>query len=86
MLLSSNIFVTLPWYIHLKFKCASIFLFFAILLSLSYGLAFVEYSFQVEANIKSSSFFSITQLKILQEYITLVLFTAIVWILFNETP
>jgi uncharacterized protein (DUF486 family) len=82
LLIISNIFMTLAWYLHLKFKHSSIF--FAILLS--WGLAFFEYCFQVPANRIGSYHFSVTQLKIMQECITLIVFTGIVWIIFKETP
>ncbi len=46
LLLCSNIFMTMAWYGHLKFKTAPLFV--AILAS--WGIAFAEYCFQVPAN------------------------------------
>ena len=82
LLIISNIFMTLAWYLHLKFKHTTIL--FAIFFS--WCLAFFEYCFQVPANRIGSNQFSVTQLKILQECITLIVFTVIVWIIFKETP
>jgi uncharacterized protein (DUF486 family) len=52
---------------------------------LSWGLALFEYMFQVPANRIGSTVLSITQLKILQEAITLTVFTIIAYLLFGET-
>ena len=73
--------MTLAWYGHLKFKQSALWL--AILAS--WGLAFVEYVFQVPANRAGSETFSVTQLKIIQEAITLTVFTVIAYFLFGET-
>lgn len=81
LLIISNIFMTLAWYGHLKFKESPIWL--AILAS--WGLALFEYIFQVPANRFGSEIFSVTQLKILQEAITLVIFTVMAYFLFGET-
>ncbi|MCV4633806.1 DMT family protein, partial [Escherichia coli] len=67
LLIVSNVFMTLAWYGHLKFKQSPLWL--AILLS--WGLAFFEYIFQVPANRIGSGALSVTQLKITQEVITL---------------
>lgn len=81
LLIVSNVFMTLAWYGHLKFKESPIWI--AILLS--WGLAFFEYIFQVPANRIGSAELSVTQLKIVQEAITLVVFTGIAFVLFGET-
>ena len=81
LLVVSNIFMTLAWYGHLKFKQSALWL--AILAS--WGLAFFEYCFQVPANRYGSEVFTVTQLKILQEAITLFVFTIIAYLLFGET-
>ena len=81
LLVISNIFMTLAWYGHLQFKKMGWFngsgLWVIILIS--WGLAFFEYCFQVPANrIGSSNYggpYSMFQLKIIQEVITLVVFT-----------
>jgi uncharacterized protein (DUF486 family) len=82
LLTISNAFMTLAWYGHLKHKESPLIL--AILAS--WGLALVEYAFQVPANRIGSSAFSVTQLKIMQECVTLVVFTAMVFWLFGEKP
>jgi len=81
LLTVSNVFMTLAWYGHLKFKQSALWL--AIILS--WGLALFEYMFQVPANRIGSAVLSITQLKILQEAITLTVFTVIAYLLFGET-
>lgn len=71
LLTVSNIFMTFAWYGHLRFKSAP--LWEAILVS--WLIAFLEYCFQVPANRLGSMEFSAAQLKILQEVITLVVFS-----------
>jgi len=73
--------MTLAWYGHLKFKSSALWV--AILAS--WGLALFEYCFQVPANRIGSDMFSLTQLKVVQECITLVVFTLIAYLLFGET-
>lgn len=77
----SNVFMTLAWYGHLKFKNTALWA--AILLS--WGLALFEYIFQVPANRIGSEVLSVTQLKIIQEAVTLTVFTIIAYLLFGET-
>jgi uncharacterized protein (DUF486 family) len=80
-LIISNSFMTLAWYGHLEFKKISwlskIGLIGVILIS--WGLAFFEYMFQVPANKigfeENGGPFNLFQLKIIQEVITLVVFT-----------
>ena len=73
LLLCSNTFMTFAWYAHLK-NMNHKALWLAILFS--WGIAFFEYVFQVPANRIgfSSGTFSLAQLKILQEVITLSVF------------
>ena len=71
LLLISNVFMTFAWYGHLKHKTAPIVL----TILVSWGIAFLEYCFMVPANRIGSSTFSTTQLKVIQEVITLVVFT-----------
>ena len=82
LLVISNVFMTFAWYGHLKFKSKPLV---AVLL-LSWGIALFEYIFQVPANRLGAERFSVTRLKIMQECITLVVFTLIVFVLFGETP
>lgn len=71
LLTISNIFMTFAWYGHLKFKSAPIFF----VIVISWGIAFLEYCFQVPANRIGHEFFSAAQLKTIQEVITLVVFS-----------
>ena len=81
LLIISNIFMTVAWYGHLKYKSKSLWL--AILMS--WAIALPEYIFQVPANRIGSYTFTVTQLKILQECITMVVFTVIAFLMFGET-
>ncbi len=71
LLTISNIFMTFAWYGHLKFKQSPIWL----VILASWGIAFVEYCFQVPANRIGHSHFTAAQLKMIQEVITLSVFT-----------
>ena len=89
LLVLSNIFMTLAWYGHLQVKKVSwlqgLGLFSVILIS--WGLAFFEYIFQVPANKigfrDNGGDFSLFELKIIQEIISLVVFTLIVVFIFK---
>ncbi|MGO8838926.1 MAG: DMT family protein [Limisphaerales bacterium] len=70
LLSCSNVFMTFAWYGHLKFKGKPLLL--AILAS--WGIAFFEYVLQVPANHWGNSVYSASQLKIIQEVITLSVF------------
>jgi uncharacterized protein (DUF486 family) len=82
LLLISNIFMTFAWYGHLKFKGAPMWL--AILAS--WGIALFEYCFQVPANRIGHQQFTATQLKIMQEAITLVVFIVFAKLYFAGEP
>jgi uncharacterized protein len=71
LLTISNIFMTFAWYGHLRFKTSP--LWEAILIS--WLIASLEYCFQVPANRIGSYHFSTAQLKVMQEVITLVVFS-----------
>jgi len=71
LLLVSNVFMTFAWYGHLKFKSSPLVA--AILVS--WGIAFVEYCFQVPANRYGSAVYSAAQLKTIQEIVTLIVFS-----------
>ncbi len=66
----SNVFITFAWYGHLRFKSYSLWI---VILS-SWLIAFFEYCFQVPANRIGHEFYSATQLKVMQEIITLTIF------------
>jgi hypothetical protein len=71
MLSASNLFMTFAWYGHLKYKDAPLWK----VTLISWGIAFFEYVLMVPANRWGNSFFSVAQLKILQELITLTVFS-----------
>ena len=63
LLTISNIFMTFAWYGHLKFKSTALW----IVILVSWGIALLEYCFQVPANRIGHQYFDATQLKIMQE-------------------
>jgi len=71
LLIISNIFMTFAWYGHLK-NLNSKPLWIVILVS--WGIAFFEYCFQVPGNRIGHQFFTLPQLKIIQEVITMSIF------------
>jgi uncharacterized protein len=71
LLIFSNLFMTFAWYGHLKNLNTSP-LWIAIFVS--WGIAFLEYCLQVPANRFGFRHFSLEQLKIIQEVITMVVF------------
>ena len=85
LLTISNVFMTFAWYGHLKYKNTPLIL--AILVS--WLIAFAEYCFQVPANRigfeGNGGAFSLVQLKVIQEVITLVVFVVFSSVAF-QTP
>jgi uncharacterized protein (DUF486 family) len=77
LLAIANVFMTFAWYGHLKnLKESPLW----IVVLISWGIAFLEYCFQVPANRLGSQFFTLPQLKIIQEVVTLVIFAGFsVW-------
>lgn len=82
LLVISNVFMTFAWYGHLKLQQMKIIgantpLYIVILMS--WAIALAEYSFQVPANrigyVGNGGSFSLMQLKVIQEVITLTIFT-----------
>ena len=71
LLTISNIFMTLAWYGHLKYRSEALWK----VIMVSWGIAFFEYCFQVPANRIGSYEFSPAQLKTIQEVITLTVFS-----------
>ena len=92
LLICSNTFMTFAWYGHLKMKQlnwlngTSLF----IIILISWGIAFFEYLFQVPANrigfIEDGGPFTLWQLKVIQEVVTLTVFTAFTLIFFKDQP
>ena len=89
LLVLSNIFMTLAWYGHLKLQEMKVSTSWPLILVIlfSWGLAFFEYCAQVPANRIGFSGnggpFSLVQLKVIQEVVSLVVFTLIVTVLFK---
>ncbi len=89
LLIISNVFMTFAWYGHLKLQSSGISknwpLFVVILIS--WGIALAEYCFMIPANRMgfkdNGGPFSLFQLKIMQEVITLAVFTVIAMICFQ---
>lgn len=71
LLTISNVFMTFAWYGHLKFRETILWK----VILISWLIAFVEYCFQVPANRIGSYQFTATQLKIIQEVISLSVFS-----------
>lgn len=92
LLILSNIFMTIAWYGHLRFKEFNWFnnLGLPAIVLISWGIALFEYSFQVPANKigfnENGGPFNLWQLKVIQEVITLLVFSFFTIIVFkNET-
>ncbi len=83
LLVISNVFMTFAWYGHLKGNMTAKPLWIVILIS--WGIAFFEYIFQVPANRLGHAHFSLPQLKVMQEVITMTVF-AVFAILYMKTP
>lgn len=82
LLTCSNVFMTIAWYGHLKFKDKPIL----IVILVSWGIAFFEYVLQVPANRWGSNTFTPYQLKIIQEVITLTVFAVFALFYFKTLP
>lgn len=70
LLICSNIFMTIGWYGHLKYKNATLWK----VVLISWLIALPEYSLQVPANRMGHGFFTAPQLKIIQEVISISVF------------
>lgn len=81
LLAASNVFMTLAWYAHLKELSHKPWLFAALA---SWGVALFEYLLQVPANRIGHAQMSISQLKILQEVISLSVFVPIATLYLRE--
>ena len=79
----SNVFMTFAWYRHLKFKEHQPLW---IAIAASWGIAFFEYLVMVPANRYGSARFSLFQLKLTQEAITLVVFVGFAFLYFDTKP
>ena len=89
LLICSNTFMTVAWYGHLKFKTMKGFdaLLLMLIVLISWGIAFFEYCFQVPANRigfqENGGPFSLIELKVIQEVVSLLVFTAFTLVVFR---
>ena len=81
LLICSNIFMTIAWYGHLKYKDKPLWL----VIIVSWSIAFMEYCFQVPANRWGSNVYSPFQLKVIQEIVTLTVFVVFAFLYFHES-
>lgn len=86
LLVVSNVFMTYAWYYHLKAKSWTL----VVAILASWGIAFFEYCVQVPANrlghVSNGGAFTAPQLKIMQEAITLIVFTVFTIMVLREKP
>lgn len=92
LLITSNVFMTLAWYGHLKLQEMKISTGWPLIgvILFSWGIALFEYCAQVPANrigfTENGGPFNLMQLKIIQEVISLIVFTLIATVLFKGQP
>ncbi len=82
LLCASNLFMTIAWYGHLKYKHAALWL----VILVSWGIALPEYALQVPANRLGHGFYTAPQLKIIQEAISVAVFLGFTLWYLKETP
>jgi len=70
LLIGSNVFMTIAWYGHLRFKETPL----VVVIFVAWGIAFIEYCMAVPANRLGSAVYTTAQLKTMQEVITLLVF------------
>ena len=70
LLIASNVFMTIAWYGHLKYKSVAL----PLVILASWGIAFIEYCLAVPANRIGHAVYSAAELKTIQEVITLIVF------------
>ncbi len=92
MLVCSNVFMTFAWYGNLKLQQMNVIKDWPLIaiIALSWGMAFFEYTFMIPANRIGSQItggpFSLMQLKVIQECVSLLVFTVIVATVFKGEP
>jgi uncharacterized protein (DUF486 family) len=79
----SNIFMTFAWYRHLRFKDTQPLW---VAIAASWAIAFLEYCIAVPANRYGFGRFSLFQLKLVQEAITLIVFVGFAFLYFGLKP
>jgi uncharacterized protein (DUF486 family) len=81
LLIFSNLFMTYAWYGHLRdLKTRPLF----IAIAASWSIAFFEYCLQVPANRIGFQFYSLGQLKVIQEVITMLVFALFVLVYMKQ--
>ena len=89
LLVCSNVFMTIAWYGHLKLQQTGVSSHWPLIgvILFSWGIALFEYMCQVPANrlgiIDNGGPFSLIQLKVIQEVVSLMVFTVIVTVMFK---
>ena len=89
LLMTSNVFMTLAWYGHLKLSQAGISNHWPLIgvIVFSWAIAFFEYCFMVPANrigfVGNGGPYTLMQLKVIQEVISLVIFFVVANVLFQ---
>ena len=92
MLIVSNVLMTLAWYGNLKFDFGKVFPKWGIfgIIIVSWGIALLEYFFMIPANRigfqGNGGPFNLMQLKVIQEVISLTVFSIIVMFVFKGQP
>lgn len=81
LLVLSNVFMTIAWYGHLKFKAAPL----AVVIFASWGIALIEYCLAVPANRWGHAHWSAAELKTMQEVITLIVFAGFSVLVLKES-
>lgn len=82
LLIGSNAFMTVAWYGHLKYKSVALWL----VILTSWLIALPEYALQVPANRLGYGQFTATQLKVIQEVVSLSVFAVFAFFYLKETP
>lgn len=91
LLVMSNIFMTFAWYGHLKLQQSGVSNSWPLIavIGFSWAIAFLEYCCQVPANrigfTGNGGPFSVLQLKVIQEVVSLIIFTLIANVMFQGT-
>ena len=80
LLVGSNVFMTLAWYGHLRFKETPLIL----VIFVAWLIAFIEYCLAVPANRYGSAIYTAAQLKTMQEVITLLVFAGFSVLYLNQ--
>ena len=92
LLICSNVFMTFAWYSHLKLQSTAWFskLSLPMVILFSWGIALIEYCFMIPANrigfIDNGGPFNLWQLKVIQEFLSVTIFTIFMLVFFKDQP